>query len=342
MRRTALIVAVLTGVLALAGTPARAHGDDAPDATAYRTEVSSIWPAQPGLRVRAVEAGARLELINGTGRTIEVLGYAGEPYLQVRSDGAFENVNSPATYVNRTLAGDTAVPAGASPAAAPVWRRVSGDARVRWHDRRSHWTGTDLPAPAKADPARTHRLRDWTVPLRDGVQPIEVRGTLDWVPPPERAPWWIGTLALAALVAAARRARGLLAGVAAAGGTTTLGYAVARQFDAGVAGVAGLTGGVLTAQATSVLVGLGALAAAGLTVARRPIADFALALSGAAVAVFAGLANVAVFSQAVAPVPGPDWWARAAVLAAIGAGTGLAGAGLLRLRATTPDPAEGS
>jgi hypothetical protein len=342
VRRTALIIGVVTGVLAVAGTPARAHGDDAPNATAYRTAVSSTVPVRPGLSVRAVETGGRLELINDTGRTIEVLGFAGEPYLQVRPDGAFENVNSPATYVNRTLAGDTAVPAGASPAAAPVWRRVSGDPRVRWHDRRSHWMSPDLPAPAKADPSRTHRLRDWTVPLRDGGEPIEVRGTLDWVPPPEPVPWWAGTLVLAALVAAARRARGVLVGIAAVAGTTTLGYAVARQLDAGVSGLAGLTGGLLTGQAASVLVGLGALGAAGLTLTRRPVADFALALSGAAVAIFAGLANVGVFSQAVAPVPGPGWWARAAVLTTIGAGAGLAAAGLLRLRATTTDPAEAS
>jgi hypothetical protein len=336
----ALTVAGLTvAVLAATGSPALAHGADAPDATAYRTTVSSIGPAVPGLTVRAVEAGARLELINRTGRTIEVLGYAAEPYLEVRAGGTYENVNSPAAYLNLNLAGDAAVPATASPDAPPHWRRVSDDTRVRWHDHRTHWM-TAAP-PAIADPARAHRLRDWVVPLRDGVDPIEVRGTLDWVPPPTPATWWAGTLVLAVLCVAARRRRGLLAAVAALAGTITLGYVVARRLDAGVDGPADLLTGLVSGQPATLLVGLGALGAAGFAAARRPAAAFPLALAGAAVAIFGGLGNVGVFSRAVAPVPGPGWWARAAVLAMLGLGVGLAAGAVLRLRgATAPgDPA---
>jgi hypothetical protein len=332
LRRAALVVAVATGALATAGTPALAHGADAPDATAYRTVVT-VGPAEPGLTVRAVEAGGRLELINRTGRTIEVLGYSGEPYLEVRRDGAFENVNSPAAYLNRTLAGDSTVPASASPTAPPQWRRVSDDARVRWHDHRTHWMSDALPAPAVADPTRTHRLRDWVVPLRDGVAPLEVRGTLDWVPPPQPALWWAGALAAAVLCVAGRRSRGLLAAVAAVLGTTTLGYALARELDAGVSGFGGLLAGLVSGQAAVVVVGFGALAAAGVAAARRTVGDFALAVAGAAVTIVAGLSDVGVFAQAVAPVPGPAWWARVAVLAAVGLGAGLALSAVLRLRA---------
>jgi hypothetical protein len=334
LRRTALVIAVASGVLATAGAPALAHGADAPDATAYRTVVTA-GQAAPGLTVRAVEAGGRLEMINRTGRTIEVLGYSGEPYLEVRRDGAFENVNSPAAYLNRTLAGDSTVPASASPTAPPQWRRVSDDARVRWHDHRTHWMSDALPAPAVADPTRTHRLRDWVVPLRDGVTPLQVRGTLDWVPPPRPALWWAGALVAAVLCVTARRSRGLLAAVAAVLGTTTLGYAVARELDAGVTGVGGLLGGLLTGQPAVVVVGIGALGAAGLAAARRTVAPFALALAGAGVAVVAGLGNAGVFSQAVAPVPGPSGWARASVLAMVGLGAGLTAAAVLRLRAGT-------
>ena len=92
--------------------PAFAHGGDAPDATAYRTSITGISSPQEGLTARTVEAGARLELTNETGLPVEVLGYSGEPYLEVRPDGTYENVNSPATYVNETLDGGTALPAG--------------------------------------------------------------------------------------------------------------------------------------------------------------------------------------------------------------------------------------
>jgi hypothetical protein len=98
-RRTALF-AVLGGLLAgafLAGAPAQAHRADAPAGTDYRVTVTSVTPEVPDLTVRAIEAGAQLELTNRTGRTIEVLGYAGEPYLRIGPDGVFENLNSPAT-----------------------------------------------------------------------------------------------------------------------------------------------------------------------------------------------------------------------------------------------------
>lgn len=330
---------------ALAAGPAYAHGGDAPDATAYRTTVTAITPAEPGLQIRAVEAGARLELVNRTGRTVEVLGYSGEPYLEVRPDGTFENVHSPATYLNRTLTGTTPVPATADPTAPPQWRRVTHDAAVRWHDHRTHWMSSQPPPTATADPDRKHRLRTWEVPLRDGVRTFAVRGTLDWEPPPNPTLWWAGALLTAAAVTAlgalATRRRGLVravGAVAAVAGTTTIGYAAARTLDAGTNGPGDLLRGLLTGQLTPVLAGLGALAAGGIALTRRQ-SDFALALAGAGLALFGGLTNLGVFTRAVAPVPGPSWPARVAVLVAVGAGLGLLAAGVLRLRAAPPPPA---
>ena len=95
MRRLALVVIVAGAVIAPA-TPASAHGGDAPGSTAYRTTVTGLSTPEKGLSVRAVEGGARLELTNETGHPVEVLGYAGEPYLDIRPDGTWQNVNSPA------------------------------------------------------------------------------------------------------------------------------------------------------------------------------------------------------------------------------------------------------
>src|SRR5262245_20968599 len=83
-----------------AAAPAAAHAADAPDATNYRTTITGLTPALPGVEVRAIEAGARLELTNTAQRTVEVLGYSNEPYLEVRPDGVYQNTNSPATYLN--------------------------------------------------------------------------------------------------------------------------------------------------------------------------------------------------------------------------------------------------
>ncbi|AGZ39585.1 hypothetical protein [Actinoplanes friuliensis] len=321
MRRVALFVAVLAGALLAPAGPAFAHGGEAPDATAYSIEVTGITPAEPGLTVRTVEAGARLELVNRTGRTVEVLGYDGEPYLEVRPDGTFENVNSPSTYRNQTLDGETPVPATASSAAAPQWRRVSTEPSVRWHDQRTRWLGDDLPPQAEADPSRSHLLRDWVVPLREGVTTYEVRGTLTWEPPPLAWLWWVGALALGAVLTALGLRRPRWIGPAALlAGTITFAYAVTRA-SVGVSG-----------QAPAYVAAVLAVAAGVLTWLRR--APFLLALAGAVLAVFGGFADVGVFGQAVVSFPGPSWLARVAVLIAVGAGVGMAATGVLRLRAT--------
>ncbi len=83
------------------------------------------------------------------------------------------------------------------------------------------------------------------------------------------------------------------------------------------------------------LVGLGALAAAGYALTRRPAADFALALAGVCVAVFAGVANAAAFASSVVPVPWSPVWARLSVAAVIALGAGVAGAAALRMRAAS-------
>lgn len=344
-------IAMLAGLgVGAWASPAWAHGGEAPNGTDYRSEVTGISPALPGLTVRVVEAGARLELVNRTGRPIEVLGYDGEPYLEVRPDGVYENRNSPATYLNQTLAGGTPPP-GADPRLPPRWQRISTEPVVRWHDRRTYWFGATPPA-VTAEPDRVHRVRDWTVPLRDGLDPIEVHGTLDWVPPPNPLAWWglslLGAAAVAALgwprgnFAAAegavtgevsrRRVTVTLAAVLAVGGTVALVVATARALDASTSALE-IPSALLTAELWPLLTGLAAIAAAGYALARRSATDFVLALAGVCVALFAGVNNAAVFARSVVPMPGPALWARLTVALLIAAGAGVAAAAILRLRA---------
>jgi hypothetical protein len=98
-------------------------------------------------------------------------------------------------------------------------------------------------------------------------------------------------------------------------GLTPLLYAAARTLDGG------------TTPLVPILAGLLAVAAA---YRHRP---FFLALSGAVVALFAGVAEVAVFRAAVLPAAGPGWLSRAAVVVALGGGAAMALTGVLRLRA---------
>jgi hypothetical protein len=320
--RRLVLLAIVAGAVLVPATPAFAHGGDTPDATAYRTTITGISAPETGLTVRTVEAGARLELSNTTGHSVEVLGYSGEPYLDVRPDGTWENVNSPAAYINQTLIGETPVPVTADPTAPPSWRRISGATTVRWHDQRTHWLSSGLPPVAAADPTRPHRLRDWTVPLRVQVRTFELRGTLDWEPPPRAWLWWtIAALTGLLTVALLRKWPASARAVAVIGGLTPLLYAVSTIRD-------GVVPPVLL-----IVVGLLALAAA----YRNP--PFFLALSGACLALFAGFVQAAAFRAAVLPVAGPAWTARLLVALAIGLGLAMAVTGIRRLRADLPQPA---
>lgn len=314
MRRFALFVVVAGGVFAPA-TPAFAHGGDAPDATAYRTTVTGLSTPEEGLSVRTVEAGARLELTNHTGHSVEVLGYDGEPYLDVRPDGTYQNVNSPAAYRNATLSGDNAVPETADPTAPPAWRKVSTATTVRWHDQRTHWLSPGMPPAAAAAPTRIHRLRDWTVPLRAQARVFELRGTLDWVPPPRTALWWLGAGLLGLItIGLAHRWSGPIRPLTLLAGLAPLAYAVTRAADG--------------ADVPPVLIPTGLLALAAAW--RHP--PFFLALSGLVVAIFGGFNHASAFDAGVLPAAGPEWLARSLVLISAGLGAGLAATGVLGLR----------
>jgi len=363
------LAGVVAALVLLPAAPAWAHGADAPDGTDYRTVVTEVTPAMPGLSVRAVEAGARLELTNRTGTTVEVLGYQNEPYLEVRPDGVYENVRSPAVYLNATLTGSAALPPGTDPTSPPEWRRASTAPVVRWHDHRTHWMESAPPPEVAADPTREHRIRDWVVPLRTGVSTMEARGTLDWVPPPSPGVWWAGTVLAALAVAglglagrfrslsaratrpgtapwddgspvvpvggrAAAVARAASAGLLVVAGAAAIGYAVGRELDAGNDAVGAMVRGLFAGQIWAVLTALAAVAAAGYALRRRAAADFALAMAGACVAIFGGAANAAAFGTGVVPVPWPPTAGRLVLAMVIAAGAGVAAAAVLRMRAT--------
>jgi len=330
-----------TAWIGAVATPAAAHAADAPDATNYRTTIIGVTPALPGVTVRAIEAGARLELTNDSDRVVEVLGYSDEAYLEIRPDGVYENANSPATYLNATLQGGVVPPANADPAAAPEWRKTSDQPVARWHDKRTRWTQLQPPPAVSADPGHEHRIADWSVPLRmaDDLSTLELKGTLDWVPPPSAALWWILTIVVGAAIAslglvAALRVR-VLGILLIAGGVAALTYVAAREVDAGARTAWALISGVFASELWPAVAGLTALLAGGFALRNRPSAPFALALAGAGLALFGGVVNAAVFFRSVAPIPWPDLVARLIVLAVLAIGLGVCSAASLRMRAAT-------
>ncbi|WP_117209930.1 hypothetical protein [Allorhizocola rhizosphaerae] len=327
------LVLVVIALVLSTPVPAHAHGADAPDATNYLSRIVQA-PVLAGLEVKMIEAGARLQLTNRSGRNVEVLGYQGEPYLEVRPDGVYENIHSPATYLNVTIA-HVDPPAHADPTVPPEWKKVAQEPVYRWHDQRA------LPPAGVAEPRADtpQHIRDWTVPMRVDATPLSVNGVLEWMPPPPAGLWWglaiVGAGLVALLGLVRRRITPVLAVLVMLGSALALGYGVSREVDAGNLTFGAIVGQLFSAQLWSTVTALAAIAAAVYALVRTE-GDFAVALGGAAVGLFSGMVNAAVFHRAITPVPWDASLARVIIVAVIVLGGGACFAAMLRLRAATP------
>ena len=340
MTRDRLARAALGGLALalLSAPPAFAHALDGAVPTNYRTRITSVSPQVPGLDVRVVEAGNRLELSNTTAEEVVVIGYAEEPYLRIGPDGVFENRRSPATYRNRSRFPSEELPAIADAEAPPEWRRVSSATTVRWHDHRAHWMGDAPPGPVRRAPDREHVIFPvWEVPLRHGAETIAVSGDLTWVPGPSPWPWLAVAAAAGAGVFLLGRRWGGAALMAA-----VLGLLVA--FDViRLAGMAGdSAGNFLDAAAANPQAVVGWLTAA-VAAWRLLVGDLRLGLPLAAAAgvLFAltSFTDLSDLSSSQLPTTNPYWLARLSVAAGLGLGLGLVASAATTLSGPAPAPA---
>jgi hypothetical protein len=319
----AVLVAAIAATL-LAAPDARAHAG-AGTATDYRIAGATPRPAGLPVQVDALGGDDRLRLRwRGPGELV-VLGYAGEPYLRLTPDGAWENTRSPSVAPNADRFGAVVIDRQAA-RAAPEWRRVADRPVVVWHDHRAHWMSRSPPAAVRADPGVPRVVQRWEVPIRVDGRAAVVTGRLDWVPRPATAWWVAGLLALAGALAlgaarlaeprAAALARG--AALAAVGAGSALGVA-----DALAAPREGFTTGIAPSIPPALQVALWVLApvaavTAWLAARRRTPAAEAAVLAGAAwlVGGAALLGRLGVLWHAVVPSELPATWSR--VLVAVG------------------------
>ena len=332
VRRTLLLVVAGALVALTPASPAAAHSVAGAGATNYLARLHSVEPPVPGIEVRVVEHGSRVEMTNTSDEDVVVLGYRDEPYLRVGPDGVFENARSPATYINRERTATADIPRSADPEAAPEWRKVSDGRTARWHDHRMHHMGQSDPPAVRDAPGERHVVTpEWTVTMRHGDTTIRATGDLVWVPGPSPVPW----LAVAALLAIATAAVVITASWAPALAAIT---AVLVVIDvAHVVGTAafaagsfiGALGDTLGGSVLSLIGWAAGAATVGLLARHRPEGLFAAGVAGVSIAVNGGLADLADLSRSQLPFAWPDVLGRAAVVGAIGLGLGLVVAAFL-------------
>jgi hypothetical protein len=179
----AAVLAASAAALALAfAAPAASHG---PTATrgGYISRISGLQPSVLGVFTNVIGTDDWLRLSNYSGKKIVILGYEGEPYLRFDRSGVFQNMRSPAVYINRFRGFGGPVPERASATAAPEWKKVAGGASFRWRDHRIYWARSEPPPGVQENPDQIQKVFDWRVPGRADGKPFAITGILGYAPP---------------------------------------------------------------------------------------------------------------------------------------------------------------
>lgn len=209
MRRSFAVLMLCIACVFGSATPAAAHGGGGTDATNFLSTIQGVArvgpdgkPAGeadvPGIEWRVIAGDAMIQVKNGTGQELSVLGYQGEPYLRINPSGVYRNANSPATYLNEGRFGGE-VPTGVSERADPKWEKVSDEPSYYWHEHRIHWMSATLPPAVAADQSSERVVFDWTVPFSIQNESYALSGQLKWIPPLEIWPWLLSALIVLAV-----------------------------------------------------------------------------------------------------------------------------------------------
>ncbi|MCU1387421.1 MAG: hypothetical protein JWL72_759 [Ilumatobacteraceae bacterium] len=201
--RVVMLMATATACALAPAGAALAHNGTGGNSSDYRIQITGYDGDPSGIVLRIVELGNRLELHRTTASSVLVLGYEGEPYLRLDSNGVAENVNSPAHFLNLDRFASTNPPATASATATPHWTQVASGSTIRWHDHRAHWMSTTPRADVLAAPdvERVIFPENHIDLVVDG-RPVTALVRVTWLPPPHRYVW-LGAASLFGLCVAA-------------------------------------------------------------------------------------------------------------------------------------------
>lgn len=153
------------------------------DEPRYRSEVTAVAPAIPGLEARIIGGQDKLELTWSGSEDLVVEGTEGEPMLRFRPTGIEVNERSPSAYASSERFGRVDPPSGADPDAPPSWRPLASPGPFSWYEHRAQWMRSERPASV-TDEASAVTIRDWSVPITVGGRDAAIEGTLSWTADP--------------------------------------------------------------------------------------------------------------------------------------------------------------
>ncbi len=153
------------------------------DETQYRSEVTAIDPAIPGLSARILGGQEQIEVSWSGPEPVVIEGAEGEPMLRFGPAVIEVNERSPSAYESSERFGRVEVPPQADPDARPIWRPIASVGSFAWYEHRAQWMSAERPAVV-GDGDEAVTIRDWTVPVEVGGREAAIEGTLRWVPDP--------------------------------------------------------------------------------------------------------------------------------------------------------------
>jgi hypothetical protein len=182
------LLVLLAATFTLTACPsAGAHGGLS-GTPGFNSRVLTVQPSVAGLQIRVVAGDDRLRLRDSGSQTIIINGYQGEPYLRFQRDGVYQNVRSPAVYLNQDRYGNINLPGQANAKAPPLWQRISNAPLYEWHDHRIHWMSTILPPQVRSAPKMPHHVFDWRLQGTANGRRFTIAGSLDYAPVPPGKP----------------------------------------------------------------------------------------------------------------------------------------------------------
>jgi hypothetical protein len=309
VRRASLALVVALAAAGLFAGRASAHaGLTAPAATSYLARISAV---PRGLEAKVVDGDQRLWLRVSPGVVAVVLGLRGEPYLRFSSREVAVNARSATYYLNRARPG--VVPPALIRSTPPVWKRIASGRSTSWHEDRLH------ALALAAHPSGNSFLGRWGVPVVVDGRRTAITGGL-WHAARPSLLWFWPLLLVLACVPALLRLRDARLDAHAATGLAALALAAATAARLGRE----LYGRPTVSTWQLVLAGGSCVVAVALfvLVLRRNWRSAAAGAIGI-VAVYQGLALLAVLRNGYVLAAIPAWAERTSTVLSLASGAAL-------------------